>query len=154
MWSEKHVICQLLHPCDDAAFKISSFFSSCFQNSRIQMSYFHTWILLTYQAIAMMTFFLFLRTTEAFCVLSPNTSHLFDKSVASRWGIPSHPFFTRTNSQLKQMVHTPYLTSSQNCLSQASSTAVGKSKRTVRWWPHRLPLYFTDRLCSCGNLTC
>lgn len=50
---------------------VFSFCCSCFPNSQTPMSYFPTWILLTYQAIATMTFSLFLRTTEAFCISLP-----------------------------------------------------------------------------------
>lgn len=60
-----------LHKCISVIcnFPFIFIFYSCFQNSQIQMSCFRTWILLTCQAIAMMTFCLSLRTTET--VYSP-----------------------------------------------------------------------------------
>lgn len=89
-------------------------FYSCFQNSQIQMSCFHTWILLICQAIAMMTFCLSLRTTETMCIL-PSFS-LVHTRVAAQQGILTLLFHKRRKktSQLDPMVHS-LLSSSQNC---------------------------------------
>lgn len=90
-------------------------FYSCFQNSQIQMSCFHTWILLICQAIAMMTFCLSLRTTETMCIL-PSFS-LVHTCVAAQRGILTLLFHKRRKkktSQLDPVVHSP-LSSSQNC---------------------------------------
>lgn len=111
---------------------VFSFCCSCFPNSQTPMSYFPTWILLTYQAIAMMTFSLFLRTTEAFCIslLTPFDTHR--PPVASQARNLKLLFPTRTSSPLERTAHTPsFLPSGTSDLleSQVWVVAVERSKR-------------------------
>lgn len=84
-----------LHKCISVIcnFPFIFIFYSCFQNSQIQMSCFHTWILLTCQAIAMMTFCLSLRTTETMCI--PPSLSLVHTCVAAQQGILTLLFHKR-----------------------------------------------------------
>lgn len=77
-------------------------FYSYFQNSQIQMSCFHTWILLICQAIAMMTFCLSLRTTETICIL-PSFS-LVHTCVAAQQGILTLLFHKRRKKKPHNLI--------------------------------------------------
>lgn len=61
------------------------------------MSCFRTWTPPTYRAIAMMTFSLSLRTTEAFCVLSPTPVTFWHVSSFTRNPTPPFPTPPRMN---------------------------------------------------------